>query len=74
MSHSLLGRGIQKVLASQASRALQMKRTVRFMVADAEQTGRGSLVQGMYQSPILVQWNRAESQKRRLEVTFYRFE
>ena len=35
--------------------------------------GRGAIVEGTYQSPILVQWHRAQQQARVLDVTLTRF-
>ncbi len=74
LSSSLVGRGIQKVLAAQAARALQMKRSVRFLVADLQHKGQPSIVHGTYQSPILIQWNRKPDQRRRLVATIMQFE
>jgi len=44
------------------------------LVSDQNGAGKGSIIQGKYQSPILVQWKRAEAQTRRLDVSFVRFE
>jgi hypothetical protein len=51
-----------------------MKRSVSLLVSDEQNTGRGSIVTGTYQSPILVQWKRAAAQTRRIEATFVRFD
>ncbi|MEZ4698986.1 MAG: hypothetical protein R2834_01550 [Rhodothermales bacterium] len=74
LSTSLFGRGIQKVLAAQAARALQMKRSVRFLVADREQNQQPAIIHGTYQSPILIQWNRKHDRQRRLVATVMAFE
>ena len=74
LSTSLFGRGIQKVLAAQAARALQMKRSVRFLVADPQQTDQPAILHGTYQSPILIQWNRKQDRQRRLVATVMAFE
>ena len=71
MNSSLIGRGIQSVLATQAAKALHMKRRVSLLVNEAPDGP--SIVSGTYQSPILIQWNSAITQKRRLEASIYRF-
>lgn len=68
---------VEKILASfirvPAARFLRMKRSISFLVSDSEDRRRGRIVQGTYQSPILVQWQRADHQVRRLDVTITRF-
>ena len=71
MDSSLIGRGIQSVLATQAAKALRMKRRVSLLVSNAPKGP--SIISGTYQSPILIQWNSALSQHRRLEASIYRF-
>jgi hypothetical protein len=51
-----------------------MKRSVSLMVTEDEANGEGTIVQGRYQSPILVQWHKSTSQQRRLRVRLTRFE
>ena len=72
MSGSLLGRGIQSVLATQAAKALRMKRTVSFLITKPEDEGP-SIVSGTYQSPIMIQWNASTKNTRRLEAMLFRF-
>ncbi len=74
LSESLLQRGLNKLLALPAARFLEMKRSMSLLVSDQNGAGKGSIVQGNYQSPILVQSKRAEAQTRRLDVSFVRFE
>ncbi len=74
LSESLLQRALNKLLAVPAARFLEMKRSMSLLVSDQNGAGKGSIVQGNYQSPILVQWKRAEAQTRRLDVSFVRFE
>jgi hypothetical protein len=45
---------------------------VSLLVSDRG-SGRGEIVEGIYQSPILVQWHRASRKTRALEVTLTRF-
>jgi hypothetical protein len=50
-----------------------MKRCVSLAVTGGESNGRGAILRGKYQSPILVQWKKAEQRARRVNVTFVRF-
>ena len=74
LSETLVERIIDKFLRYPASRFLQMKRNVSLLVSDRDQPGRGSIVQGTYQSPILVQWRKPDTDRRRVIATFVRFE
>ena len=74
LSESLLQRVLNKFLAVSAARFLEMKRSMSLLVSDQNGAGRGSIVQGNYQSPILVQWRKAESQTRLVNVSLVRFE
>ena len=74
LNESVVERIIDKFLAVPASRFLRMKRGVSLLVSDGGADQRGAIRHGQYQSPILVQWNKAESQRRLLEVSFVRFE
>ena len=73
-SNSPLERIVDKLLAVPASRFLRMKRSVSMLISDGEVQGKGKIVQGTYQSPILVQWDRAKAKTRQLEISFSRFE
>jgi len=42
-------------------------------VSDSTSPGTGAIVEGTYQSPILVQWHRGQRQSRVLDVTLTRF-
>lgn len=74
LNESLVERAIDKFLAVPASRFLRMKRSFSLLISDTDVAGKGEIRHGQYQSPILVQWNKAESQKRTLDVSFVRFE
>jgi thiamine phosphate synthase YjbQ (UPF0047 family) len=74
LSESLVERVIDKCLAVPAERFLRMKRSVTLLVTEDESNGEGTIVQGRYQSPILVQWRKSSSQQRRLRVRLTRFE
>lgn len=74
LNESLVERIIDKFLRYPASRFLRMKRHVSLPVSDRDQPGRGRIVQGTYQSPILVQWRRPENGIRKVVATFVRFD
>ena len=63
-----------KLLAVPARRFLRMKRRITFLASDPDGHGRARLVRGTYQSPILVQWGRAERETRSLEVSLVRLD
>jgi hypothetical protein len=65
---SVLERLMAKVMSVPARRLLRSRR-VTFLASDEASTGRASVVRGVYQSPILVQWQPAAEQTRRLEIT-----
>jgi hypothetical protein len=64
---------LSRAIAMPASRFLRMKRSVSLLVSDRNHTGRGQIVEGTYQSPILVQWHRGPRHARILDVTLTRF-
>lgn len=73
MSSSIVGRGIQSVLANKACKALRMKRLVSLLISDRPNDQGPGIVSGTYQSPILIQWNSKSNNTRRLEASIYRF-
>jgi thiamine phosphate synthase YjbQ (UPF0047 family) len=73
VSESVVERFVAAFMGMPASRFLRVKRTISLLVSDVEGDGKGRIVQGTYQSPILIQWKRAEDQVRRLDVTITRF-
>jgi thiamine phosphate synthase YjbQ (UPF0047 family) len=64
---------LSTAIAMPASRFLRMKRSVSLLVSDCNSEGRGAIVEGTYQSPILVQWHRGQQPVRVLDVTLTRF-
>ncbi len=70
---SLLEKILARFLAVPANRFLRLKRSVSLLVAPGPD-GRPGIVQGTYQSPILVQWRKAEGGRRRMVATVSRFE
>jgi thiamine phosphate synthase YjbQ (UPF0047 family) len=73
MGNSALERVVDKFMAIPASRFLRMKRSVSLLVANQGNGSQGHIVQGTYQSPILVQWEKAPRQSREIEAIFRRF-
>ena len=64
---------IFSVLSTPASRFLRLKRHVSLLVSDSLGNGTGRIVQGTYQSPILVQHHAAQSGVRQLDITIRSF-
>ena len=71
---SLVEEIIARVITLPSQRFFGMKRSASFLVRDVEGEGWGSIVQGTYQSPILIQWRRAGGGTRRLRARLVRFE
>jgi len=69
---SLLERLFARAIAVPAGRFLRMKRAVNIRVRESD--GHGVIADGRYQSPILVQWHRADTRVRTVEATLTRFE
>ena len=69
-----LERIIARALGVPASRFLRMKRAVDLLVSDASTPGRGAVVEGTYQAPIMVQWRRPANDVRRVDVALMSFE
>jgi hypothetical protein len=73
LRESLVETVLSRAIAMPAARFLRMKRSVSLFVSDRYASGRGAIVEGTYQSPILVQWHRGPRQARMLDVTLTRF-
>ena len=67
MSESVVEKVIARLMAYPANRFLRMKRSLSLLVSDRD--GDHRIVQGTYQSPILVQWDKCERQARQVDVT-----
>jgi hypothetical protein len=67
LDQSSFERLVAKVMAVPAQRFLRSRRVSFLAAADAEHSA-ARVVRGRYQSPILVQWQSAERQARRLHV------
>ena len=64
---------LSRAIAMPASRFLRMKRSVSLLVSDRDENGQGKIIEGTYQSPILVQWHRGSRRARVLDVTVTSF-
>lgn len=65
---SIVERLVARTLAVPAARFFRMRRSVSLLVSERED-GSAGLVEGTYQSPILVQWARTPRRARVLDVT-----
>ena len=65
---SVVEKLLARTLAVPAARFFRMRRSVNLLVSEGAD-GRVGIVEGTYQSPILVQWQSAPRQTRILEVT-----
>ncbi len=66
--------GVERLIGKAARKRLHMKRRVSLPISDHNELGVGAIVQGTYQSPILVQWRRPLRDVRALDVQFVAFE
>ena len=73
LRESMLETLLSQAIAMPAARFLRMKRSVSLLVSDRQSPGTGAIVEGTYQSPILVQWHRGARRVRALDVTLTRF-
>jgi hypothetical protein len=64
---SLVERVLARTLAVPADRFFRMQRSVSLLVCD-DQAGAPTIIEGTYQSPILVQWQHAPRRSRVLDV------
>jgi len=65
---SIIEKVLAKTLAVPAARFFRMRRSVSLLVSDGG-SSRPAIIEGTYQSPILVQWQKAPRQARVLDVT-----
>ena len=64
---SIVEKVMARTLAVPAARFFRMRRSVSLLVSERE-NGEAGIIEGMYQSPILVQWQQAPNQARILNV------
>jgi thiamine phosphate synthase YjbQ (UPF0047 family) len=73
LRESMVETVLSQAIAMPAARFLRMKRSVSLLVSDRDVAGQGTIIEGTYQSPILVQWHRGARRVRTLDVTLTRF-
>lgn len=73
LRESMVESVLSRAIGVPAARFLRMKRSVSLLVSDRDAAGEGAIVEGTYQSPILVQWHRGQRPNRVLDVTLTRF-
>jgi thiamine phosphate synthase YjbQ (UPF0047 family) len=74
LGESRIERLVARAMAVPVSRFLRMRRSISLLVSNDGNGGRPDIVSGTYQSPILVQWDRAPHGRRVLDVRLTRFE
>jgi hypothetical protein len=72
LNESVIERVLARAMAVPAERFLRFKRAVNLLVSDTQDPGHGTIVQGVYQSPILVQWDHASNHVRTVDITLSR--
>jgi hypothetical protein len=65
---SVVEKILARTLAVPAARFFRMQRSVSLLISDTDE-GQPGIVQGTYQSPILVQWAQAPRRARVLDVS-----
>jgi thiamine phosphate synthase YjbQ (UPF0047 family) len=74
LQSSLIERLLARTLEMGASRFFRMDRGVDLLVSDSRTPGRGAVVEGTYQTPILVQWRPpAADTVRQIDISLTRF-
>lgn len=64
---------VARALEVPASRFLRARRSVDLLVSDRGDSGRGAVVEGTYQAPILIQWRPSPADTRAVNVALTRF-
>jgi hypothetical protein len=72
IGRALLERGLS-FLSGPASRLFRLKRGMQLFISGRGEAGRERIMQGLYQSPILIQYQQAEQGVRGLEITLWAF-
>jgi hypothetical protein len=74
LESSGIERLLARAMAVPASRFLRMQRSIDLLVSDTHTPGRGRIVAGTYQAPILIQWRPAARDARAVAVSLTAFE
>lgn len=64
---------VARALAKPAERLFGVKRSIDLLVSDANPSGQTTVVEGTYQSPILIHWRSAEHKTYTVRATLSRF-
>jgi hypothetical protein len=72
IGRSILERGLS-FLSGPALRLFRLKRSIQLFISGPGEAGRERIMQGIYQSPILIQYQQAEQGARGLEITLWAF-
>jgi hypothetical protein len=72
IGRSLIERGLS-FLSGPASRLFRLKRCIHLFISGSGEAGHERIMQGSYQSPILIQHQQAETGARCLEITLWAF-
>jgi hypothetical protein len=73
MSQSVFEKLLARVIALPAEKFLGVKRNVSFLISNNGSNNTAKIVQGRYQSPILVQWKESPNASRVLTLTITRY-
>ncbi len=73
LESSFIERLLARTLEVGASRFFRMDRGVDLLVSDSRTPGKGNVVEGTYQTPILVQWRSAPQPTRHIDIALTRF-
>ena len=73
LSASRVEQLLARALEGPASRLLRLKRSVNLLVSDRETPGRGTVVEGTFQAPILIQWKSPARSVRAVDLVLTRF-
>ena len=72
IADSMIPAMVRRVTHVNARGFLHMKRRLSFFVSDLHTPGRGTIIEGVYQSPILVQWGKAKTGHRSIDIVLTR--
>jgi thiamine phosphate synthase YjbQ (UPF0047 family) len=71
-AEGMMEKALARFVAAPAARFFRLKRSVSLFITAGD--GQGQVAHGTYQSPILLQWQKPEGQRRELIVTVKAFE
>ena len=73
MSQSVFEKLLARLIALPAEKFLRVKRNISFLISNNGSNNAAKIVQGRYQSPILVQWKNTPNASRELTLTVTRY-